>query len=210
MTDSLDDVPPQFEVEEPGEEAQEIYTCYRNIRRRTDLALCHDRSSFFTALAAWRQEGHIFCTVRRGGQLAGLCFARRRDKEQCEVAEALARTDEALDAMIHHVRRRLGVKRATMRVGASGNMPDARPYAMARVLDAPRFLRLVQQANPNLTLDVGIGGDWVLPANNAFYHLEGGRLSLTGQMPSTLTTSGGLARMFLAGQPVQLKLMMDE
>lgn len=210
VTDSLDDVPPQFEVEEPEEEAQEIYTCYRNIRRRTDLALCHDRSSFFTALAAWRQEGHIFCTVRRGGQLAGLCFARRRDKEQCEVAEALARTDEALDAMIHHVRRRLGVKRATMRVGASGNMPDARPYAMARVLDAPRFLRLVQQANPNLTLDVGIGGDWVLPSNNAFYHLANGRLTLTGQMPSTLTTSGGLARMFLAGQPVQLKLMMDE
>ena len=126
------------------------------------------------------------------------------------MAEALARTDEALDAMIHHVRRRLGVKRATMRVGASGNMPDARPYAMARVLDAPRFLRLVQQANPHLTLDVGIGGDWVLPSNNAFYHLEGGRLTLTGQMPPTLTTSGGLARMFLAGQPVQLKLMMDE
>ena len=50
----------------------------------------------------------------------------------------------------------------------------------------------------------------MLPANNAFYHLEGGRLTLTGQMPSTLTTPGGLARMFLAGQPVQLKLMMDE
>ena len=97
-----------------------------------------------------------------------------------------------------------------MRVGASGNLPGAQPYAMARVLDAPRFLRLVQQAQPGLTLDVGIGGDWVLPANNAFYHLEGGRLSLTGQMPPTLTTPGGLARMFLAGQPVQLKLMMDE
>ncbi len=210
VTDSTEADTGAYEVEEPQDEAREIYVCYRSIRRRTDLALCHDQASFFAALADWRLAGHTFCTVRQGGRLVGLCFARQGEEGTCQVAEALARTDDALDAMIAYVRRKYGAQKAVMKIGVSANAPDAQPYAMARVLDVPRFLRIAQQADPSLRLDVGIGGDRVCPDNNAFYHLADGRLSLTADVPPTVTTPGGLARMFLAGQAVQLKLMMDE
>ncbi len=214
MDSPLDDVPATLpagcEVEEPTGHAEELYVCYRDIRRRTDLALCHGRDSFYIALDDWRMGGHTFCAVRRRGRLAGLSFARQGGEGEALVTELLARDDEAFDALVCHVARKYSTASVNLRLSVSGNTPGARPYAMARVLDAPRFLRLVQKAEPGLTLDVGVAGDWVLPQNNAFYHMADGRLTLTGVQPPTLTTSGGLARMFLAGQAVQLKLMMDE
>lgn len=197
-------------VEEPDDEAGEIYVCYRDIRRRTDLALCHSRESFYTALADWRLGGHLFCTVRRRSRLTGMCFARKDKDGTARIYEILARDDQSLDALVHHVRQTYADAPLYAKLSVGGNTIGAEPYAMARVLDAQRFLRAVLHANPTLTVDVGVGADRVLPDNNAYYHLADGRLSLTDMRPATLTTSGGLARMFLAAQAVQLKLMMDD
>ena len=60
-----------------------------------------------------------------------------------------------------------------------GSVKETVPYAMARVINVPRFLNSIAKPNPGFQLHIGIDGDMVLPENNGWYIVENGKVRLT-------------------------------
>ena len=84
------------------------------------------------------------------------------------------------------------------------------PYAMARVINVPRFLANIAHRNPGFQLHIGVDGDLDIPENNGWYMVENGRVRLTDVKPDSIITPGGLAAMFMAAQPMVMDLLLDE
>ena len=91
-----------------------------------------------------------------------------------------------------------------------GGKDDAVPYAMARVINVPRFLQSIARPNPGFQLHIGVDGDLDIPENNGWYIVENGRVELTDRRPTSIVTPGGLAAMFMAAQPIVMDLLLDE
>ena len=95
-----------------------------------------------------------------------------------------------------------------MEVPAS--LKGSEPYAMARVVNVPRFLSAIATPNPGFQLHIGVDGDLDIPENNGWYIVENGRVRLTDIKPDSIVTPGGLAAMFMAAQPMVMDMMLDE
>ena len=113
-------------------------------------------------------------------------------------------------AFVDYLCRECGVDKVYRRFCLPGSVKETVPYAMARVINVPRFLNSIAKPNPGFQLHIGIDGDMVLPENNGWYIIENDKVRLTDLKHDSDVTPGGLAAMFMAAQPMVMDLLLDE
>lgn len=201
----------KIEVTRPDEWPQEFYVFYRRLTADLPFMVHPSENDFYAALeAADLSDGCYVLTARRKRRLTGFCLAVKEDDGRVYV-RTLAITDTATRAaFVAYLCRECGVTQVFRRFCLPGSIKGATPYAMARVINVPRFLAAIARPNPGFQLHVGIDGDLAVPENNGWYIVENGHVRLTDIKPDSIVTPGGLAAMFMAAQPMVMDLLLDE
>lgn len=86
----------------------------------------------------------------------------------------------------------------------------AEPYVMCRVINVPRFLEIMAQENPDVSLSLTIQDDFDLPENNGTYHLSSGKACRTEEKEALQLHPGALAAHFLRAAAINVELLLDE
>lgn len=200
----------KIEVTRPDEWPQELYVFYRRLTSELPFMIHPSENDFYAALeAADLQDGYVL-VARRKRRMVGFCLAVKEGNGRVYM-RTLAITETATRAaFVNYLCRECGVDKVYRRFCLPGSLKNSTPYAMARVINVPRFLHTIAQPNPGFQLHVGIDGDLSIPENNGWYIIENGRVRLTDLKPDSIVTPGGLAAMFMAAQPMVLDMLLDE
>lgn len=201
---------------------RELWTFYNTFGGRHDYEIRHDRDSFETAVTWHLQQGGQLFVARRRGKIVGFCLVCKQprilksgkpSKKDCYGHIRFMLTTDP--NVVYHFRRRIGELLEVEEVAVVGGCPghgfkEAKPYAMARVVDVLGFLKFLGRVHPGLQLTVGIENDEDIPENNGYYELFEGEVTLLEERPDNVLTAGGLAALLLGSQPVQLPLLLDD
>lgn len=200
----------KIEVTRPDEWGQDLYVFYRKLTTELPFMIHPSENDFFAALeAADLQDGYVL-TAHRKRRLTGFCLAVKEADGRVFI-RTLAITDTATRAaFVDYLCRTCGVDKVYRRFCLPGSLKDSKPYAMARVINVPKFLTSIAVPNPGFQLHIGIDGDLDIPENNGWYIIENGRVFVTDKRPDSIVTPGGLAAMFMAAQPIVMDLLLDE
>lgn len=200
----------KIEVTRPDEWPQELYVFYRRLTSDLPFMIHPSESDFFAAIEAADLDDAYFLVARRKRRIVGICLAVKEGNGKVYI-RTLAITEAATrKAFVEYLQRECGVENVYRRFCLPGSIKDTKPYAMARVINVPRFLSAIASPNPGFQLHIGVDGDVVIPENNGWYIVENGRVRLTDSKPDSIVTPGGLAAMFMAAQPMVMDLLMDE
>lgn len=201
----------KIEVTHPDEWGRDIYIFYRHMTAELPFMVHPAENDFFAALASidLNEEGYIL-VARRKRRIVGVCVASKESDGQVYMRTLAISEPAARAALVEYLKRACGVNEIVRKFCIPGGNKEIQPYAMARVINVQRFLSMIAAANPGFQLHIGIDGDLDIPENNGYYIVENGTVRLTDLRPESIITPGGLAAMFLAGQPMVMDLMMDE
>lgn len=200
----------KIEVLRPEEWPEQYYVFFRNLTSSLPFMVHPSEKDFFAALTLADLQGGYFLVARKKQRITGLCLAVKEADGQVYI-RTLAITDTATRAaFVDYLKRDCGVENVYRRFCLPGGKDDAVPYAMARVINVPRFLQSIARPNPGFQLHIGVDGDLDIPENNGWYIVENGRVELTDRRPTSIVTPGGLAAMFMAAQPIVMDLLLDE
>lgn len=200
----------KIEVTRPDAWPQEIFVFYRRLTSQLPFMVHPSEDDFFAALQAADLGDACILVARRKHRMVGFCLAVREADGRVFV-RTLAITETATRAaFVDYLCREYGVSQVYRRFCMPGSVKDAVPYAMARVVNVPRFLSGIATPNPGFQLHIGVDGDLHVPENNGWYVVENGRVRLTDEKPDSIVTPGGLAAMFMAAQPMVMDLLLDE
>ncbi len=200
----------KIEVSRPDEWRQELYVFYRRLTQTLPFMVHPSEKDFFAALEAADLEDGYVLVAHRKRRLVGFCLAVKEKNGKVYI-RTLAITEAATrKAFVEYLCRECGVAEVYRRFCIPGSNKGTEPYAMARVINVPRFLAGIAQPNPGFQLHIGIDGDLDIPENNGWYIVENGRVRLTDIRPESIITPGGLAAMFMAAQPIVMDMMLDE
>lgn len=200
----------KFAVERPDEWGRELYLFYRRYTAPLPFMLHPSEEDFYAALeAADLQDGYVL-TVRKGKRLTGFCIAVKEADGEVYIRTIAITEQAARRALVEYLCKECGVERIMRRFCLPGSLKDVKSYAMARVIDVPRFLAAVAASNTGYQIHIGVEGDEHIPENNGYYKVEDGKVFLTEEKPDSIVTPGGLAAMFMASQPVIMDLLLDE
>lgn len=201
----------KIEVCRPDEWPHELYVYYRRLTAQLPFMVHPSENDFFAALeAADLEEGGYVLTARRKRRLVGFCLAVKEANGKVYIRTLAISEAASRAAFVDYLCRQCGVDKVYRRFCLPGTLHEARPYAMARVVDVPRFLAMVAALNPGLQLHVAVEDDRHIPENNGNYLIENGRVRPTDVPPNSTVTPGVLAGMFLAPHPMVVDLMLDE
>ncbi len=200
----------KIEVRRPDEWGTDLYVFYRRLTSELPFMFHPSESDFFAALsAADLQDGYVLVAYRKR-RIVGFCLAVKEENGKVYI-RTLAITETATRAaFVDYLCRTCGVEKVYRRFCLPGSVKGAEPYAMARVINVPRFLSAIATPNPGFQLHIGVDGDMDIPENNGWYLVENGRVRLTDRKPESIITPGGLAAMFMAAQPIVMDLLLDE
>ncbi len=200
----------KIEVTRPDEWPNELYVFYHRLTSELPFMIHPSENDFFAALeAADLQDGYVL-VARRKRRIVGFCLAVKEDDGNVYI-RTLAITETATRAaFVDYLCRECNVDKVYRRFCLPGSLKGSMPYAMARVINVPRFLSTIATPNPGFQLHIGVDGDLDIPENNGWYQVENGQVRLTDQKPDSIVTPGGLAAMFMAAQPMVLDMMLDE
>lgn len=198
------------EVKRPDEWPVSLYVFYRRLTSTLPFMVHPSESDFFAALSAADLGEAYVLTAYRKRRLTGFCLAVREADGRVFVRTLAITEPSARAAFVKYLCRVCRVDKVYRRFCLPGSLKGSVPYAMARVIDVPRFLAAVAAPNPGFQLHVGVQGDAAIPENNGYYLVENGRVRLTEIRPDSIVTPGGLAAMFLAAQPMVMDLLLDE
>lgn len=197
-------------VERPDTWPQELYVYYRQMTASLPFMVHPSEDDFFAALeTADLGDGYIL-TARRKRRLVGVCIAVREPNGKVYIRTLAISEAASRAAFVQYLCRACGVSQVFRRFTMPGTRREAVPYAMARVINVPRFLSAIALPNPGFQLHIGVDGDLDIPENNGWYIVEQGRVRLTDLKPDSIVTPGGLAAMFMGAQPMVLDLLLDE
>lgn len=200
----------KIEVVRPDEWPTQYYVFFHNLTASLPFMVHPAEHDFFAALSLADLQDGYFLVARKKQRITGLCLAVKETDGKVYI-RTLAITDTSTRAaFVDYLRKECGVEQVYRRFCLPGGKEDARPYAMARVVNVPRFLQSIARPNPGFQLHIGVDGDLDIPENNGWYIVENGRVELTGQRPTSIVTPGGLAAMFMAAQPMVMDLLLDE
>lgn len=200
----------KIEVVRPDEWGTDLYVFYRRLTSELPFMVHPSENDFFAALSvADLQDGYVLVAYRKR-RIVGFCLAVKEDNGRVYI-RTLAITETATRAaFVDYLCRACGVDKVYRRFCLPGSVKGAEPYAMARVINVPRFLSAIATPNPGFQLHIGVDGDLDIPENNGWYLVENGRVRLTDRKPESIITPGGLAAMFMAAQPIVMDLLLDE
>ncbi len=197
-------------VERPDEWPGSLYVFYRRLTSTLPFMVHPTEADFFAALSAADLGDAYVLTAYRKRRMTGFCLAMRETDGRVFI-RTLAITEAATRAaFVQYLCRECGVQQVYRRFCLPGSLKGSEPYALARVIDVPRFLSAIAAPNPGFQLHVGVQGDLSIPENNGYYIVENGRVRLTETRPDSIVTPGGLAAMFMAAQPMVMDLLLDE
>lgn len=200
----------KIEVVRPDEWPTQYYVFFHNLTASLPFMVHPAEHDFFAALSLADLQDGYFLVARKKQRITGLCLAVKETDGKVYI-RTLAITDTSTRAaFVDYLRKECGVEQVYRRFCLPGGKEDARPYAMARVVNVPRFLQSIARPNPGFQLHIGVDGDLDIPENNGWYIVENGRVELTDQRPTSIVTPGGLAAMFMAAQPMVMDLLLDE
>lgn len=200
----------KIEVSEPDEWANELYVFYRRLTSDLPFMVHPSENDFFAALEDADIENGYVLVAHRKRRLVGFCLAVKEPNGRVYI-RTLAITETATRAaFVDYLCRHCEVDKVYRRFCLPGSLKGSIPYAMARVINVPRFLSAIATPNPGFQLHIGVEGDLDIPENNGWYIVENGRVRLTNEKPESIVTPGGLAAMFMAAQPMVMDLLLDE
>lgn len=200
----------KIEVSQPDEWGNDLYVFYHRLTAELPFMMHPSENDFFAALeAADLKEGYVLVAHRKR-RIVGFCLAEKESNGRVYI-RTLAITETATRAaFVDYLCKTCGVDKVYRRFCMPGSLKGAEPYAMARVINVPRFLSAIATPNPGFQLHIGVDGDMDVPENNGWYIVENGRVRLTDVKPESIVTPGGLAAMFMAAQPMVMDMMLDE
>lgn len=200
----------KIEVIRPDEWGSDMYVFYHRLTAELPFMIHPSENDFFAALeAADLQDGYVL-VARRKRRMVGFCLAVKEADGNVYI-RTLAITETAVRAaFVDYLCKACGVDKVYRRFCLPGSLKGSMPYAMARVINVPRFLSAIATPNPGFQLHIGVDGDLDIPENNGWYIVEDGRVRLTDEKPDSIITPGGLAAMFMAAQPMVLDMLLDE
>ena len=200
----------KIEVTQPDEWANELYVFYRRLTSELPFMVHPSENDFFAALEdADAKDGYVL-VARRKRRMVGFCLAVKEDDGNVYI-RTLAITETAVRAaFVDYLCKACNVDKVYRRFCLPGSLKGSVPYAMARVINVPRFLSAIATPNPGFQLHIGVDGDLDIPENNGWYVVENGRVRLTDEKPDSIVTPGGLAAMFMAAQPMVMDMLLDE
>ena len=197
-------------VERPDEWPASLYVFYRRLTSSLPFMVHPTEEDFFAALSAADLGDAYVLTASRKRRMTGFCLAVKEPDGRVFIRTLAITEAAARAAFVQYLCRECGVEQVYRRFCLPGSLKGSKPYALARVIDVPRFLAAVAAPNPGFQLHVGVQGDLSIPENNGFYIVENGRVRLTDARPDSIVTPGGLAAMFMAAQPMVMDLLLDE
>ncbi len=200
----------KIEVTRPDEWPNELYVFYHRLTSELPFMMHPSENDFYAALeAADLQDGYVL-VARRKRRIVGICLAVKEADGNVYI-RTLAITETATRAaFVDYLCRECQVDKVYRRFCLPASLKGSKPYAMARVINVPRFLSAIATPNPGFQLHIGVDGDLDIPENNGWYQVENGHVRLTDQKPDSIVTPGGLAAMFMAAQPMVLDMILDE
>lgn len=200
----------KIEVTQPDEWANELYVFYRRLTSELPFMVHPSENDFFAAIEdADAKDGYVL-VARRKRRMVGFCLAVKEDDGNVYI-RTLAITETAVRAaFVDYLCKACDVDKVYRRFCLPGSLKGSVPYAMARVINVPRFLSAIATPNPGFQLHIGVDGDLDIPENNGWYVVENGRVRLTDEKPDSIVTPGGLAAMFMAAQPMVMDMLLDE
>ena len=200
----------KIEVTQPDEWANELYVFYRRLTSELPFMVHPSENDFFAALEdADAKDGYVL-VARRKRRMVGFCLAVKEDDGNVYI-RTLAITETAVRAaFVDYLCKACNVDKVYRRFCLPGSLKGSVPYAMARVINVPRFLSAIATPNLGFQLHIGVDGDLDIPENNGWYVVENGRVRLTDEKPDSIVTPGGLAAMFMAAQPMVMDMLLDE
>ncbi len=185
----------------------ELYTFFSTHSQR-DFMLHPSEKDFFAALAAIDLEGGYVLVARRGQHIVGLCLAITENDNRLFVRSLLVLDNAVRNCFIRWFKSHTATVHA--RIPVPGTMSEACPYAMARIVNAERFLAAIAHTHPDIRLHIGVEGDKHIPENNRFYLIANGEVNITERKPENIVTPGELATMFLGAYPIYAEMLLDE
>lgn len=200
----------KIEVVRPDEWGEDLYVYYHRLTMQLPFMVHPSENDFFAALEAADLEDGYILVARRKRRMVGFCLAVKEPNGKVYI-RTLAITEAATRAaFVDYLCRECGVDKVYRRFCLPGSLKESVPYAMARVINVPRFLSAIAVKNPGFQLHIGVDGDLAIPENNGWYIVENGTVCLTDIQPDSIVTPGGLAAMFMAAQPIVMDLLLDE
>lgn len=210
--DALDS---RISVEEPDEWGRELWIYYAQHGGQHDFELKLNENDFFALIARHDLAGGRLLVARRHGRIVGFALVRREGKPlksgrassrqfRMNITFVLASDERVLASLGHGALALAPDCRQLVMTGCcpSKGFKGSEPHAMARIVDADRFLTFVATRLPGLQLSVTIGEDTDIPANAKTYRLRDGRCYTNTTTQESTVSPGGIPAMFLAGQPV--------
>lgn len=200
----------KIEVTRPDEWPNELYIYYRRLTSELPFMVHPSENDFFAALeSADLGDGYVL-VARRKQRIVGFCLAVKESNGRVYIRTLAISEKASRAAFVDYLCKECKVDKVYRRFCLPGSNKDAVPYAMARVINVPRFLASIAQPNPGFQLHIGVDGDLDIPENNGWYIIENGTVRLTDIRPDNIVTPGGLAAMFMAAQPIVMDMMLDE
>ena len=200
----------KIEVVRPDEWPQEFYVFYRRLTSELPFMVHPSENDFSAALEAVDLADGYVLVARRKRRLVGLCLAVKEPNGKVYIRTLAINETAVRAAFVDYLCRECNVDKVYRRFCLPGSLKETKPYAMARVINVPRFLAAIARPNPGFQLHIGIDGDLDIPENNGWYLVENGHVRLTDLKPDSIITPGGLAAMFMAAQPMVMDLLLDE
>ncbi len=200
----------KIEIIRPDEWGQDLYVYYHRLTMQLPFMVHPSENDFFAALEGADLEDGYILVARRKRRMVGFCLAVKEPNGKVYI-RTLAITEAATRAaFVDYLCRECGVEQVYRRFCLPGSLKGSQPYAMARVINVPRFLSAIAVQNPGFQIHIGVDGDLAIPENNGWYIVENGTVRLTDIKPDSIVTPGGLAAMFMAAQPIVMDLLLDE
>lgn len=193
------------------ENDSEIYAFYVQQLSKEPAALLPSASDFSAAIEVCRWEHGEIWLAHRNGKIVGWMMVVP-EGENCQVVRDIRATDPATTAAL--LRQCLTAMNETpdvvWRQAVPSTTSQARPYAMARVVNVPLFLRTMGQKHlPSGTI-IEVADDEAIPENNGRYVVDHGECHRTQMPPDLILTPGELAAKALAKTALWLPMMLDE
>ena len=165
------------EADSPASVAEACDFLYRRGVARPCYVLHPEADLRVVAQAIGLWGGRIWL-LRRGGRLKAVAVGAPTDRGgqkviELDVLENMSAADR--EAVLKGISLASGVDRIVMPTADRG---ACRPFAMARIVDAPRLLALYARANPDCSMDFHLV-DGQLPEQSGHYSLRSGRCTFT-------------------------------
>lgn len=197
-------------VSRPDEWHNELFIFFHRMTASLPFMVHPSENDFFAALEVADIEDGYILVAHRKKRMVGICIAVKETNGKVYI-RSLAITDTATrKAFVEYLKKECKVENVYRRFSLPGSIKETLPYAMARVINVPRFLSAIAVNNTGFQLHIGVDGDLIIPENNGWYIVENGRVRLTDIKPDSIVTPGGLTAMFMAAQPMILDMLLDE